>query len=164
MARNMPQTEEDFLSAQQEAIRRVREMQSRARQTLESAGMHLEPPSSLPPQPRIQPLTEHTQPQTEPEQHPPQANRPPAPPPIQNRFEPIREAVVHKPQSQPQNDGGLHIPIISDVLSGNFPKLPVEILNISLDNEQIMILMLIFVLYIDKADPYLMIALAYVLL
>jgi hypothetical protein len=154
----MPQTEEDFLSAQQEAIRRVREMQARARHTLESAGVRLEPP----PQPRIQPLTEHiTQAEPEPEVHS-QANRPHTTPPIQNRHEPIRETVEHK--IQPPNDGGLHIPFISDIVSGNFPKLPVEILNIKLDNEQIMILIMLYVLYIDKADPFLMIALGYVLL
>lgn len=36
------ESEEDFLRMQQEAIRRVREMQSRARATLEKAGMHIE--------------------------------------------------------------------------------------------------------------------------
>jgi hypothetical protein len=156
MARNIPQTEEDFLNAQQEAIRRVREMQARARQTLESAGMRLEPPS----QPGVPPVFEY--PAQSPVEARTQANRTAAPPLVQNRRESVRETAEHR--QQPPNDGGLHIPLISDIVSGNFPKLPVELLNISLDNEQIIILMLLYVLYIDKADPYLMIALAYVLL
>jgi hypothetical protein len=158
MPRNIPQTEDDFLSAQQEAIRRVREMQARARHTLESAGMHLQPPAS--PRPRAQPLSEHTT-QAEHEANS-QANRPPNEVPDQNRNEPIHETA--EARRQPQKDDGLHIPLISDIVSGNFLKLPVELLNISLDSEQIMILILLYVLYTDKADPYLMIALAYVLL
>lgn len=42
MARQNPESDSDFLRMQQEAILRVREMQSRARATLENAGMHIE--------------------------------------------------------------------------------------------------------------------------
>lgn len=42
MPRENPESEEDFIAMQQEAIRRVREMQQRARDTLENAGMHIE--------------------------------------------------------------------------------------------------------------------------
>ena len=81
------------LHAQQEAIRRVREMQARARHTLESAGVRLEPT----PPPRVQPTSEHTA-YIAPETHP-QTERP-FPQPIQHRNEPIREKTAQKPQTQ----------------------------------------------------------------
>src|SRR5659263_91351 len=46
MPRQAPENEDDFLRMQQEAIRRVRDMQERARRTLENAGVTIERPLS----------------------------------------------------------------------------------------------------------------------
>lgn len=165
MPRKIPQTEDDFLDAQREAIRRVREMQTRARHTLESAGMHIEPTPT--PQPRIVPISEHA---TQIERDAFERSQPVIPhieEPAQNRHEPVQNhhEQVHKekPIQSPLEDG-FHIPFISDIINGGIPSMPIKIFDISLDNEQIIILIVLYVLYIDKADPYLMVALGYVLL
>jgi hypothetical protein len=156
--RNIPQTEDDFLDAQREAIRRVRDMQSRARHTLESAGVHLEPTPTL--HPRATPVFENTAQIEHDAFERPQQARPHVEEPIKHHYE-----QTHKENPiQPQDDIGFHIPFISDIINGGVPSLPIKIFDISLDNEQIMILIVLYVLYMDKADPYLMVALGYILL
>lgn len=159
MPRNIPQTEEDFLAMQQEAIQRVRQMQRRARRTLEDAGMHIEPPASEPAAEAL-PQTNAVDAPTRPEPpfragteavpggfygSPPQTVREPPPqpdPPMPER--PVARAVPPGPAP--------------------FPNLPKTIFNLSIDNEQLIILGLLLLLYQDKADSLLILALVYILL
>ena len=121
--------EQDFLQMQQDAIRRVREMQARARQTLENAGVPLEPP----------PVRETEAPSR------------PAPPPAREPKEPPCAAPPPEREGPPTK----RPPEPSSLLSG---------FHFSLDSEQILLMLLIYLLYKDHGDPYLMMALAYLLL
>jgi hypothetical protein len=172
MARKTAESEDDFIRMQQEAIRRVRDMQQRARSTLESAGVPLEsheaarpaPPPVNTPKPAPPPAREgHTgRPATQsvwnaPAMHPAvhaapepaagsfssgysHAGFPPAPP---------RAPVDHERAAS----------ILSPLLGNLLPSV-----NISLDSEQILLMILIFLLYQDDADKFLILAVAYVLL
>lgn len=145
MPRSIPENEDDFIRMQQEAIRRVREMQERARRTLESAGMPIAPPSpdpaeAPPPEPVAPPVADAP------------ADDPPGPPFSEPRREhPNAHASAHPHSGTP----GLPIPGLSELLPA---------LNISLDTEQILLLVLIFLLYQDGSDRYLTLALAYIML
>lgn len=140
MARSLPQTEDDFIRMQQEAIRRVQEMQRRARSTLENAGMHIEGEQAEPTQAA-----------------PPPAPSPPPPrPAAQNAPGPVtppRPMAAGPPPAQP-GIGGI-LPFLQNGL--NLPGF-----SISLDSEQLMLLGILYILFRDHADPWLMMALAYV--
>lgn len=116
---------------QQEAIRRVRDMQARARRTLEDAGVPLEPPS--------------------PPQHEPE-NRSSAP---EADAEPLEDDT---PQAAPEDAPP---PEHAAPSAGHAKGSP---FHLSLDTEQIMLLLIIYLLYKDHGDQYLMMALAYLLL
>lgn len=122
---------------QQEAILRVREMQQRARHTLESAGMTMEPPE--PPVAEVPPLV----------QAPPQEIPFPAD---------VRRAGSGP---APPLQGGRQPPGGIFGLGGNGLSLPG--FNLSLDSEQLILLGILYILYRDHSDPWLMMAVAYVL-
>lgn len=132
MADREPKNEQDFLRMQQEAIRRVRDMQARARRTLEDAGVPLEPPSP---------------PQHEP-QEPPSAPEPDAAGPFEEDARQAASEDAPPPEHAAPSAGR----------AKGFP------FNLSLDTEQIMLLLIIYLLYKDHGDQYLMMALAYLLL
>lgn len=126
MAQNLPENEDDFIRMQQEAIRRVREMQERARRTLADAGMPIQPavPDPFPPGPA-------------PEVPPAAPPESPAPPP--RRPEPV-------------------------------PFLPVDParllreLPLPLKGDQLLLMGMIYLLYHDGGDIYLILALVFILL
>lgn len=118
--------ERDFLQMQQEAIRRVRDMQARARQTLEDAGVPLEP-AEPPDAPHMESPSHAPEPEAEPVDDPPANDDPP---------------------QEPR-------------MSHHEPQMP---FHLALDSEQIMLLLIIYLLYKDQGDQYLMMALAYLLL
>jgi len=142
MARHNPESEDDFIRMQQEAIRRVREMQRRARATLENAGMHIEnkddpfpPPQAYPGYAR-EPETPHMPPVAP---APPQsADNPPAALAEQKKPEPVQ-----KPASSVPRKSGI---------------------NFSLDHDQLLLLAIILMLIQDSGDKWLLLSLAYVLI
>lgn len=187
MARNnIPESEDDFIRMQQEAIRRVREMQERARRTLEGAGMHIEqnPPAQIPtaqqnapgtggttaPEPPRAPVpppqntraAEHAShpsaghpqasrgtPAHPPAAHPPDAHLPrPQQPPRQSRPEP--------PPPPPANTGRGGLPAL---LAGGLPGL-----HLSLDSDQVLLAIILYVLIQDHGDQWLILALGYIIL
>jgi hypothetical protein len=185
MARKTPENEEDFIRMQQEAIRRVRDMQQRARRTLEDAGVPLErreeqtppPPTPEPPPPQpqtprpAQPQTPRpTQPQRESHRGPvtqsvwnaPVAPMRPSqpvipfpPPPAASKAPPYAEpaAATRQTTGHPHGGGPL-APLLGNLLPS---------VHISLDSEQVMLIVLVFLLYQDQADHFLLLALAYIL-
>ena len=159
MARNIPENEDDFIRMQQEAIRRVREMQERARRTLENAGMPIaapapppaeaaaaDPPSAWPlraadgPAPVI-PSVPDAGPSDpgprEPEPRRPGNGRPPA----------------GNPSPPPRNP-------VADLLTNPLQN----VFHLSLDSEQLLLLGLAYMLYRDNADIYLILALVFIML
>lgn len=131
---------------QQEAIRRVRQMQQRARRTLEDAGMHIEPPSAQLAEPEPgNPVHETGTVDSGPEA----ASAPVGffPNPAPSWREPPPKPDPPEPVNPPHHQG-----------------IPKPIFNFSIDNEQLIILGLLFLLYQDKADNLLMLALVYILL
>ncbi|HEX3026105.1 MAG TPA: hypothetical protein VHR42_02605 [Clostridia bacterium] len=141
MAGNMPESENDFMQMQQEAIRRVRQMQERARRTLESAGMHIDETGGE------------------------SQDGPPAAPPIEN------PAVGPAPRRVPSpSPGHQRIPLPLSGQSGKQPpgipddKISIPILNIAVDSDQMLLVLLMYLLIKDGADQWLILSLAYVLL
>lgn len=191
MARNnIPESEDDFIRMQQEAIRRVREMQERARRTLEGAGMHIEPPPAAPAAPG-QPAAQQQNPPAESRAR---GNAPAAPPAPQHpsvpRPQPAR-AAEHAPrpaQGHPQAARfPLHMPVMrapqpmqpprpersapppapangpAGVLSSLFPGgLPG--FHLSLDSDQVLLAIVLYVLIQDHGDQWLILALGYIML
>lgn len=175
----MPQSEEDFLRMQQEAILRVREMQQRARRTLEAAGMQMEPDGretvrqqNAPADPISRP-NEEPRPQTE-------SRRQPQPGP-QGRA-PNRQPSQRTPSAAP---GGFPPASLLDSLLGSSltgaahppqrtpprparpeppPPAPAPLFEFAFDKDQLIILGVLFMLWQDKGDPWLMLALVYLLL
>lgn len=136
MANRNTESDDDFLRMQQEAIRRVREMQSRARATLENAGMHIENNDSRP-----QP--------SEPVYSAPEKNYPP----VNERRE------YKKTESETAFSGEKHVPHHSAA-----PLIRVPSFNLSLDSDQVLLTMLVYLLIKDGADKWLILSLAYVLM
>ena len=161
MAGGVPQNDEDFLVMQQEAIRRVRDMQRRARATLEGHGIPLEPGGAddfaspaAPPAPS--PAPGGPRQTNAPTQRPSRAQTPnPHPPSSPGR-----------PAAQPAGPPGGAASGLQGLLglpmSGVLSKLP--LFNLSLDSEQLILLGMIYMLFRDKGDPWLMLALGYILL
>lgn len=198
------ESEEDFLNMQQEAIRRVREMQMRARKTLEDRGMHIEPSSKVPQREEApQPQEMAGEPQLNPNYPHPFKTAP--------QYNPLNNQNMNQSQSGAQNRqseqsgsipnmnsnrGGFSNPFQN--LFGNYSNmqnsnqnqqrnnqpnsnnksnatheqapqkesglpLPLSGLNINLDKDQLMLLGTLYVLFRDGGDPYLMLALAYIL-
>lgn len=154
MARNNPESEDDFLRMQQEAIRRVREMQSRARATLEQNGVHIENNGDMPAEPPQQSYT--------------------APVPTQRRYTepPRRQPEPQQRRSEPeqkQPEPREKLPHTEEQFHNSTSKSPEtgkknQAFNLSLDNDQLMLLGLIYVLMKDGADKWLILSLAYVLM
>ncbi|MFT8888793.1 MAG: hypothetical protein ABF904_08245 [Ethanoligenens sp.] len=130
MADREPRNEQDFLRMQQEAIRRVRDMQARARRTLEDAGVPLEPPA-----------------------------------PQETQGEPTqsREAFPAFAEDTPSFSADEEPPEAAEspASANHAPETP---FHFALDSEQIMLMLIIYLLYKDHGDQYLMMALAYLLL
>ena len=168
MPRQAPENEDDFLRMQQEAIRRVRDMQERARRTLENAGVTIERPlsnsandSDMHMQDTV-PLHEQNSVQ-------------------RGQHEPVHEeASAHRSEHQPRATSQ-HEPQVShagvtssSVLNAAAPHIQGGLLssltgilpsfNLSLDTEQIMLLALCYMLFQDGADKFLIMALAYVVM
>lgn len=138
MSKHYPESEDDFIRMQQEAIKRVREMQNRARATLERAGMHIENSEDAFPPPQAYPGYVQN----------PHPTAPPAEPVIHTESdlhtEPVMQTEkVSKPAAVPLNMGGL---------------------TLSLDHDQLLLLSMILMLLQDGADKWLLLSLAYVLL
>lgn len=141
----IPRSEEDFLRMQQEAVLRVREMQQRARRTLEDAGIPMEQPPAEPPLPA----------QDSPAEQASSAEQPPA----GSGSAPLHEAAAQGRAPHASRGGLAGLP-----LALGAGKLPLPLLNLSLDTEQILILIMIFMIYQDHGDKWLMLALGYILL
>lgn len=139
MAKKLPESDDDFSRMQQDAINRVREMQKRARATLESAGMHIEPASTD--------LPEST----------PSTPMPPAP-----HMNPAAED-GHEKKTETKN---LNTPTNQNNTDGNADnhKSPLSFLNLSLDSEQIMLIACAYLLFKDGADTWLILALVYIIM
>lgn len=138
MAKSYPESEDDFIRMQQEAIRRVREMQSRARATLENAGMHIENngPLKEPPAPAYS-----------------------APPAGEMHLENAQHREHKKADSKPSFTEEKHVPHHSVK-----PLIRVPSFNLSLDSDQVLLTLLIYLLMKDGADKWLILSLAYVLM
>lgn len=175
MANQRPESDDEFITMQQEAIRRVREMQSRARATLENAGMHIENHSDMPAEPPMQgylpPISQratennsHNEPdeidrgghETEEKQIDMQAEN--------NKGEQSeqKEEVDHhktveknaKSSNEKRNDP---LASLSHIISN-------PMVNLSLGSDQIMLMTMIYLLLKDGADKWLILSLAYVLM
>jgi hypothetical protein len=187
MARKIPENEEDFITMQQEAIRRVRDMQDRARTTLQNAGVPLErheapltaeaPVNNSPRPAPSSPARDSHSPRhvTEavwnapvvaphfvapPIEIPPEVIPVEEPrPPVQTHPAPSHAAAHTAPphRAAPEPDGirNLVPPFISNLIPA---------INISMDSEQILIIVLMFMMYQDGSDKFLLLALAYILL
>jgi hypothetical protein len=200
MPRKSPENEDDFIRMQQEAIRRVRDMQERSRNTLESANMSLDgreparpaaavnnPPRSTSPPGDVH--SSHGATQSVWTAAAPRSVTPPAgthhteqPPAVTppvgrqtpgtaargthadvqrsggfpfglSRSVPPALAPPHASQ-EPARERSLFPPLLSNLLPS---------ININFDSEQIMLMILMYVLYQDKADNFLLLALAYIL-
>lgn len=147
MAKRSPESDDDFMRMQQEAIRRVREMQNRARATLENAGMHIEshddPFPASRDYPDYQPIPQSTLRDEN---------------PVQNQIRPnerqnasLNETVFEREEK---------VPVKTDV---NIP-LKMDGLSLSLDHDQLLLLSIILMLMQDGADKWLLLSLAYVLI
>lgn len=154
MARDIPENEDDFIRMQQEAIRRVREMQERARRTLENAGMPMSPPMPPPPAP--------------PEADPPGGNAG-APPTVRPAASNSRPADPAPRDPDPPEPAANRAPAgpppsspnpISALLNNPLQN----VFHLSLDSEQLLLLGLAYMLYRDNADIYLTLALVFILL
>jgi hypothetical protein len=201
MPRKSPENEDDFIRMQQEAIRRVRDMQERSRNTLESANMSLDgreparpaaavnnpPRSTSPPGDGrgSRPVTQSVWTAAAPRSVTPPAVTPPVgrqtsetaargtqhaepPPPERPRAEVQRSGgfpfgllrsvppTLEPPHASPEpaSERSLFPPLLSNLLPS---------ININFDSEQIMLMILIYVLYQDNADKFLMLALTYIL-
>ena len=187
MPRKTPENEEDYIRMQQEAIRRVRDMQDRARLTLESAGVplgnhedtgHTPPPaSSSAPRQNPGPAWEARQARSytqsvwnAPVQVPREMLTPPS---FENRstISGAGPSAQEEPPDPPADDQAPPPPHRrSDPQPRAHPNIPSFIsnllpsINLNFDSEQVLLLILIFVLYQDKADNFLILALVYILL
>ena len=134
MPRKIPENEDDFIQMQQEAIRRVREMQARANRTLEDAGMH---------------ITDHPDEGTQ-----------------------VHEAVLDQQAAQPVHAGPPPLPAPRPAgqadrrppPEGRENAIRLPIFNISLDSDELLLLVMVFLLVREKADPWLVLALGYILI
>lgn len=166
MPRNMPDSEDDFIRMQHEAIRRVRDMQERAHRTLENAGVPIERPDNTSP-PVMEPVIS-APPENDDNRARQSAPQPAsfAPPPPQAQTAPPSGRVsaheTHPPQSRP----AAAIPKSNSILSGLIPALigNSPSFNLSLDSEQIMLLLLCYLMFQDGADTFLILALGFVLI
>lgn len=145
-------TEDDILRMQQEAVMRVHEFQSRAK----TLPFYDVPESAITPyqEPALEAAYEAPQealPEAEPQQEVPQSapQEEPAYPQPEPQYAPPT------PMNVSGNQMGAQAP--SDPITGILSKL-------NLDGETLLILGLMFLLYNEKADNVLLIALAYLLL
>lgn len=151
----------EMLRMQQDAIRRVHEMQRRANEKLEQTT----PPPAVPPSSAPVPREAHRasstarpQPSTQP--HRRQQPEAPAPPQANEQTAPI------PPQSPP---AATHTSSPFGFLKALFPSNQQDsqqgfLARLGIDEEQAFLLLLIFLLYREGADRKLLLALAYLLL
>lgn len=174
MARSVPESEDDFIRMQQDAIRRVREMQERARRTLEDAGLRIQPEEShaanQPPELQLQ----------EPQQLPRN---------VENESNPVPVAPAPRPSGQNHGSTSFHTgrppqprpaaappghsahqisppALLQQLMNGGLTipdTVNVPMLNISLGRDQIMLIILLYILIKDGADQWLILALAYIM-
>ncbi len=189
MANQWSESDDDFIRMQQEAIRRVREMQSRARATLENAGMHIENQSDMPATPPVQGYStpdhesenvkhEETE-STENNKHEPEIRQNVYTPESeqrgnvtekQNQREVKNERIEHETEDARHENknskgsfagsGGKR----GDPLSTLTHIINNPMINLSLESDQIMLMILIYLLVQDGADKWLILSLAYVLI
>jgi hypothetical protein len=163
VAKQNSQSEDDFLKMQQEAVRRVREMQSRARATLENAGMHIENnsesefPSAQADNGRK--TNDVTFRASSPDLYfnEPVTNIPYSVEPHTNATN-LHDSHTNAPhQSQrPENIN----PLSRDEPS----RIHMSGLNLTLDSDQLLLLLTLYLLVKDGADKWLILSLAYVML
>jgi hypothetical protein len=165
-------SEDDFLRMQQEAINRVREMQKRARLTLENAGMHIESTSDFPDETPRASSQQSSAPNTSPahtsasaahDSRPQEPSRPQQAPhsgnhtPFGTPASGIRRESANE-KSEFAHDGERNLAAQNPILSS------LHGLNLSLDSDQLLLLLLIYLLSTDGADKWLILSLAYVML
>jgi hypothetical protein len=187
VAKQNPESEDDFIRMQQEAIKRVRDMQSRARATLENAGMHIENSNTDFPLERTQngniqsdlfsqyysahqssdatrSNTTHSDTAHSDTAHSDTAHsdttrsnvgRSNVPHPDSARSDAARTYAPHESgrpveKNEPQQ--------------GEPPLIHALGLNLSLDNDQLLLMLTIYMLIKDGADKWLILSLAYVML
>ena len=150
MANINPDSEEDFLRMQQEAIRRVRDMQKRARLTLENAGMHIENTDSFPDDAQKTAIPDVKEAPAEPEHTAAHFDAPP--------HEKDSGFEHEKSENPPPQGNGQDSPLF-----GNFSLKQLSGFNLSLDSDQILLIFLIYLLATDGADKWLMLSLAYIM-
>lgn len=177
------ETEDDFIRMQQEAIRRVREMQSRARATLENAGMHIESGG--------EPVTAAPRadsPRAEiPYVDAPVYDTPQQQAPAETPHENVQAPHVQAPHAQPQraeaqNARSTRQSDSAQAQSKKQPERPAPHrdesplqqiipsflqksgLNINLESDQILLMLALYLLIQDGADKWLILALGYVLI
>jgi hypothetical protein len=163
VANRNTESEDDFIRMQQEAIRRVREMQSRARATLENAGMHIENDNDYPD------AAAHSAPAASAGASAPgwsaDDNHATAKNPVHNEAH-VSTQHQTQPNQQPREREIPHIPNIPHEphRSEQPGGLNLQGLNISLDTDQLMLMATIYLLIKDGADKWLILSLAYILL
>jgi hypothetical protein len=162
MARNNKDDDGDFIRMQQEAIKRVRDMQARARITLENDGAVFgdvpPPPPPKPPRPSYEPKP--SRPEVRSVWNAPMANFSAQPPSSHGQGDFPGGAQSYR-EAPPPEEQGPHGPP-GPVRATQLP-LPQK-LALALDNEQILLMLLIYMLYRDGSDKFLMLALVYILI
>lgn len=192
MAGREPLNEQDFMKMQQDAIERVRAMQARARRTLAENGIPIEPPPGASASdaaaagtdgantaagtntagtagtpPRAAPPTGNAQPAA-PARQTPGGHVPYVPPAYARQGHTLRPTLREYPV-EPSNNAPPDDPLSEEPLrseqAAHAEEDPLRALfHLSIDSEQIMLLGILYLLYRDHGDPYLMMALAYLLL
>lgn len=194
MAGREPLNEQDFMKMQQDAIERVRAMQARARRTLAENGIPIEPPpgasapdaagantaaantdaaSTAETPPRAEPPVGNAQPAVPgrtqaPARQTPGGHVPYVPPAYARQGHTLRPTLREYPV-EPSNDAPPDDPLSEEPprseQAAHAEEDPLRALfHLSIDSEQIMLLGILYLLYRDHGDPYLMMALAYLLL
>lgn len=162
VAKQSLDSEDDFLKMQQEAIRRVREMQNRARATLEDAGMHIENHGDFPDGQANSARAK----QGRPSEASFGAARSDSQRSDDTRSNGSRSEFSHESQktedyhTPPQRYTEVRGTAKQD--EQNYIHAPG--LNIALDKDQMLLLLMIYLLITDSADKWLILSLAYVLL
>lgn len=172
VARQTSEAEDDFIRMQQEAIMRVRDMQSRARATLENAGVHIE--NSNADYPLEQAQNGRTQSDLFAQSFSAnQSSNDPHSDAVHSdavRSDTARSAAAHADTSHAgaARSGATHEskrPVEKDEPQQGEPSIINAMgLNISLDNDQLLLLLTIYLLIKDGADKWLILSLAYVML
>lgn len=157
-----PVNEQDFLKMQQDAIRRVRDMQVRARRTLAEDGIPLESQPPAPAAAAAQEAPPQPAPPLQPQRPTIASMRPPAPPAYAN-LGTLRPAMREYPIEPPEPEAP-PAPALAPAPAMGLPNPLGSLFHLSLDSEQLMLMGILYMLYRDHGDPTLMLALGYLLL